>query len=227
VEAVGILGAVPLFSGLDRESLERISGIARRRRYDRGCPIFFEGEPGGSLLIIAAGAVKIFKVSEDGREKTLAILKAGDFFGEMSIFDGAPRSAAAQALSSCEVLVIDREAFLALMKSAPELATDIALALAERLRRTNEDLERLAFRDARGRIFDALLQLAKAHGEKAGVGVRIKLRLTHQELANYAGVTRETVTRVLAELEESRLVSVGDDKRVVIRDEDALRRLVT
>ncbi|MDI7247157.1 MAG: Crp/Fnr family transcriptional regulator [Bacillota bacterium] len=222
-----ILGTVPLFSGLDQAGLAKLSGIARRRRYERGSPIFFEGDPGGSLLIIAAGAVKIHKVSEDGREKTLAILEAGDFFGEMSIFDGAPRSAAAQALSNCEVLIIDRDPFLGLMKSTPGLATDIALTLAERLRRTNEDLERLAFRDARGRIIEALLQLARAHGERAAQGVRLKVRLTHQELANYAGVTRETVTRVLAELHDSRLVAVEDDRRLVIQNEDALRGLVT
>lgn len=226
-EPVEILGAVPLFSRLDQASLAKLSGIARRRRYERGSPIFFEGDPGGSLLIIAAGTVKIHKVSEDGREKTLAILEAGDFFGEMSIFDGAPRSAAAQALSDCEVLIIDRDPFLALMKSTPGLATDIALALAERLRRTNEDLERLAFRDARGRIIETLLQLARSHGERVAQGVRLKVRLTHQELANYAGVTRETVTRVLAELHDSRLVAVEDDRRLVIQNEDALRELVT
>jgi len=221
-----ILRTVPLFSRLDHASLEKLSGIACKRRYGRGSHIFLEGDPGGFLLIIAEGQVKIHKVSEDGREKTLAILEAGDFFGEMSVFDGAPRSASAQALSDCEVLIIDREPFLALLKTTPGLAADVALALVERLRRTNDDLERLAFRDARGKVVEALLQLAEAHGERVACGLRLKVKLTHQELANYAGVTRETVTRVLAELGEAGLVTVDRGRRLVIRDEEALREVL-
>lgn len=226
-DPISVMGAIPLFSRLDRASLERLLTIARKRRYARGHLIFFEGDPGGSLLIIVSGVVKIYKVAEDGREKTLAILEAGDFFGEMGVFDGAPRSAAAEALSDCELLIIDRGPFVDLMKTTPGLATDVALALAERLRRTNEDLERLAFRDARGRVIEALLQLSRAHGEKTGPRVRLTVRLTHQELASYVSVTRETVTRVLAELQDSHLVSIDADRRIVIQDEDGLRSLVT
>lgn len=226
-DTAAILRGIPLFSRLDDPGLSRLAGIVRRRRYDRGSPIFFEGDPGGSLLVIVCGSVKIHKIAEDGREKTLTMLEAGDFFGEMSIFDGAERSASAEALADCEVIVIDRERFLDLLKSAPGIAADIALALADRLRRTNEDLERLAFRDARGRVTEALLQLARAHGEPTAQGLRLKIRLTHQELANYAGVTRETVTRILAELQNNGLVAINADRRVVIRDEDGLRSLVT
>lgn len=227
LDPIAVLGSVPLFSRLDRISLERVSRIARRRRYRRGSTIFFEGDPGDSLLIIVSGAVKIYKAAEDGREKTLTILEKGDFFGEMGVFDGAPRSAAAEALSDCEVLIIDRSRFLDLLDATPGLATDVALALAERLRRANDDLERLAFRDARGRVIEALLQLSRAHGERTDRGVRLTLRLTHQELASYIGVTRETVTRLLAELQESRLVLVDTGRRIVILNEDGLRSLIT
>lgn len=226
-DPISVMATIPLFSRVDRASLERLRGISRKRRYGRGSPIFFEGDPGDCLVIIASGVVKIHKAAEDGRQKILAILEAGDFFGEMGVLDGAPRSAAAEALSDCEVLILDRNRFLDLLKTTPGLATDVALALAERLRRTNEDLERLAFRDARGRVVEALLQLSRAHGEKTSLGVRLTVRLTHQELASYAGVTRETVTRVLAELQDSRLVSVGADRRIIIRNEDGLRGLVT
>ncbi len=221
-----VLGTIPLFSGVDRAGLDEISRIARRRRYRRGSSIFFQGDPGDSLIVILSGAVRIFGVAEDGREKTLSILEKGDFFGEMGVLDGAPRSAGAEALRDCEVVIIDRARFVGLLKTAPGLATDVLLALVERLRRTNQDLERLAFRDARGRVVEGILQLSLAHGEQTGAGVRFSLRLTHQQLASYIGVTRETVTRVLSELQDAGLVVFDGEKRIVVPDPDGLRNLV-
>ncbi len=227
LDPVAAIRSVPLFSALDQAALERICGIARRRRYKRGSAIFFEQDPGDSLLVIMRGTVKIYKASEHGQEKTLALLEAGDFFGEMGVFCGAPRSASAEALSDCEVLVIERDRFLELMNGFPGLAAGVALALAERLRRTDEDLGRLAFRDARGRVVEALLQLSGTHGEPAGHGVRLTLRLTHRELANYAGVSRETATRLLTELQDSGLVALDEERHIIIRDEDGLRAFIT
>ncbi|MGE5576791.1 MAG: Crp/Fnr family transcriptional regulator, partial [Syntrophothermus sp.] len=199
---LALLREVPLFAGMNDTEFTRLAGIAHERRYPRNAVIFFADEPGDALFVIKAGSVKIYLLADDGREKTLAIFGKGDFFGEMALLDERPRSAIAETLEDTHLLVVDKADFSRLLESTPGMALKIIQVLTERLRQANAQLEGLAFADVRTRVAAALARLASEHGVAVEGGVRIGLKLTHQQLANLVGTSRETVTRILCELQD-------------------------
>ena len=225
-ENVRFLRQVTLFSGLPPAGVARAAAAARERVYRKGSSIFFEGDPGEAMFIIKEGAVKIYKLSPDGKEKTLAIISRGDCFGEMSLLDGLPRSAAAQALEDSRLLMLPREDFLELVASDPGVALKIIQVLAARLRAADQQIEYLAFGDARGRVASTLLDLGRKHAMPGPNGYTIDIRLTHQELANLSGVTRETASRILSEFEEDGLIRI-QEKSIVILSEEGLRSVAS
>lgn len=208
------LRQVALFSALDEEALTSIAQVTTQREVPRGEILFFEHDPGDALYMIRTGAIKIYRVGEDGREKTLTLLEPGSAFGEMALLDDEPRSAVAQALESSRLLVLSRDDFRRVLSERPAMAQAVIRELSRRLRRTNAQLMDLVFRDVRTRVGKVLLELADRYGEPHDNGVRIELKLTHQELANLVGTSRESVTRVLAELQDERII--GFDGRTLL-----------
>ncbi|MDI3280622.1 MAG: Crp/Fnr family transcriptional regulator [Bacillota bacterium] len=223
-QASSFLARVPIFASLDEEDLHRLLAIAGERTYRKGSTIFFENDPGEALYVILAGRVKVYKLAADGREKILAILGPGEYFGEMSLLDGLPRSASTEAMETTRLLMIQRQEFLSLLSAHPSLALKVIAELSRRLRQANAQVEELAFLDVRGRVARGLLALVAAHGSPHPAGQRIDLRLTHKELASYCGAARETVTRVLLELQDSGAIEV-DGHRIVVVDRAALEEL--
>ena len=207
---------VPLFSELSPSELEQVATLSSPRSCRRGETIFLENDPGDALYIIQSGLVRIYRVAEDGREKTLAILTDGDFFGEMALMDEMPRSAVAQAREPTQLLAIHKQDFERLLAQNPHLSRAIITSLSRRLRAANEQLLGAVFLDVRERVHRILKVLAAEHGHPhPGGGRIIGLRLTHQELANLAGTSRETVTRVLAEMQDEGLIR-WQDRRLVL-----------
>ncbi|NPV81310.1 MAG: Crp/Fnr family transcriptional regulator [Firmicutes bacterium] len=220
------LRQVELFSDLSDEELARVAAIAQERIYKKGNHIFFEGDPGGAMFIVKDGAVRIYRLSAGGREKTLAMVSRGDCFGEMSLLDAFPRSAGAQALEDARLIMISREHFLDIMASIPKIALKVIRVLTARLREADQQIEYLSFGDARSRIVSTLLDLLRKHSRPGPYGYTIDLKLTHQELANLSGVTRETASRILAELESDGLIQIHE-KNIIIIDEKSLRSLLS
>lgn len=206
--ASGILRAIPLLAALSDADLGLIYKLAAVKSYRRGDVIFFEDDPGDALHVVLDGIVRIYRLADDGREKTLAYLSEGEFFGEMAILDGGARSAVAQALDTTRTLALYRKDFTALLASHPHISLEIIKVLSQRLRQTNAQLMDVIFRDARGRVLSSLYDLGQKHGTKANGGTLINLNLTHQEIANLAGTARETTSRVLAELQDEGMVQV-------------------
>lgn len=197
-----VLARVPLFGGLSSEELQLVASAAVRRRQSRGSVIFFEREPGDALYIIEEGQVRIYRVAEDGREKTLALLSEGDFFGEMALIDDEPRSAIAEATEPTVLLAIHKRDVHNLIHANPSIALSMIKGLSRRLRETNRQLMDAVFLDVRGRLLRLLLELDGRYGKPHDGGRLIDIRLTHQELANMVGTSRESVTRVLTELQD-------------------------
>lgn len=204
---VDFLKRVPILAGLDDDDLHRLSQLLQPRQYRKGEIVFLKDDPGDALYLIQRGAVKIYLTAEDGTEKTLAILQAGEFFGEMALLDDEPRSAMAEALEPCQLLALTKGEFTALLMAHPTMALKIIRTLCARLRRMNAQVEALRSQDAASRIMNALMDLARRHGRDTPRGRRIELKLTHQELANLAGTSRETVTRLLCSLQEEGVVA--------------------
>src|SRR5579884_4021899 len=196
---VALLAATPLFAVLPTEEQNELARSTRMRQYQRGEVIFRKDDPGYTLYVIASGAVKISISSVDGDEIILAIFSAGQFFGEMALFDEQPRSADAEALETTEVLTVQREDLLRVLERRPRMAiVQLLKVLGERIRATDELLQDAAFLDIPARLAKRLLDLAEQHGERVPTGVRINLRLTQQDLASMIGARRENVNRALA-----------------------------
>jgi CRP-like cAMP-binding protein len=199
---------VALFANLDPVQLQALSKVAGVRHFKAGETILRESEPGDQFFVIARGEVKVFVDSPDGREVVLTHLQAGEFFGEMALFDGETRSASVTALADSELVVVSRDDFLAALAADFGLTRRILQTLSARLRRSNEVIESLALQDVGGRLARYLVRLADASGQQPVDGFYAVHRPTHQEIANSIGATRETVTRMLKQFEDRKLIRI-------------------
>lgn len=190
-----------MFADLRDEILEKIFSLMQKRLYKRNNMILMEEDAGDTLFILNQGSVKITRLSDDGREVILSILGDGDFFGEMSIFDGESRSANVIALEDSEVFVLKRGDFLDLLEKHPKIAIALLQELAIRLRRSDQQIEGLSLSDAESRIAMSIIRLAEDLGVIKLGQVIIDNLPFQQDVANMAGTSRETVSRMLKLLE--------------------------
>jgi CRP-like cAMP-binding protein len=222
--AVAALAAVPLFAGLDSAALESLARAVRPRRFRRGEVVFHLGDPGDALFVVSTGAVKITLPSESGDEAIIATLRPGDFFGELALLDGAPRSATAVALEPTETLVLPREPFRALVAMEPAIRDALLAALARELRRLTVHVEELHFLDIAGRLAARLAHLAAEHGKPGPDGaLRLDAPLTQTDLASMVGCTRQSVNKLLGLFVGDGLIAL-DREAIVVLDLDGLLR---
>jgi CRP/FNR family cyclic AMP-dependent transcriptional regulator len=221
--AVTALAKCPLFTHASLGTLESVAGNLRRRRFRRNEVIFHQGDPGDSLHIVAAGAIKIVLPSAEGEEAIIATLRVGDFFGELSLLDGAPRSATATALEPCETLVLARPIFLQLLADDPGLRDALLTGLSRELRRLTAHVEELHFLDLAGRLAMRLTRLARDAVPDRNSDVSLDWPYTQSDLAAMIGGTRQSVNRLLSSLVEDGLLRIEPDK-IVITDVEALSR---
>jgi CRP/FNR family transcriptional regulator, cyclic AMP receptor protein len=221
--AVEVLARCPLFAKGSRSILESLAGTLRRRRFRRGEVIMHQGDPGDSLHIVAAGAVKILLPSAEGEEAIIATLRPGDFFGELALLDGAPRSATATALEASDTLVLPRPVFMELLDTLPGLRDALLAGLAHELRRLTGHVEELHFLDLAGRLAMRLTRLARETSPDAHGEIRLGWPYTQSDLAAMIGGTRQSVNRLLSELVDDDLIRIEPDA-LVISDLDELAR---
>ena len=221
---VQALAAVPLFAGLAAPALESLARAVRSRRFRRGEVVFHLGDPGDALFVVSGGAVKITLPSEAGDEAIIATLRAGDFFGELALLDGAPRSATATALEPTETLVLPRDRFRDLVATEPAIRDALLAALARELRRLTVHVEDLHFLDIAGRLAARLARLATDQGQRAADGtIRLDAPLTQTDLASMVGCTRQSVNKLLGLFVRDGLVAI-DHEAIVVLDLDGLLR---
>lgn len=213
------LGRVPLFANLSDVELARVAAAARERTYPKNSVILFEDDPGDALYVVSRGQVKVVLIGEDGREVILAVLREGDFFGEMSLIDDQPRSAHVIALEDSDLLVLRRQEFLQCIAEVPRIALRLLQTLSRRLRRADDQIGGLVLLDVNGRVAQLLLQLAEEHG-----GARIPRKITHHQIAQMIGSSRETVSRTIRDLGDRGLIEVTR-QAILIRDAAGLRAL--
>ena len=199
-EALDSLRTIPLFSSVSDEDLESIASLLIDRRFPKHKTIVEEGLPGDYMYVIREGRVKVTKLSGDGREKILELLETGSFFGEMSLLDSAPRSASVKALTEVRVLALARNDFLKVLRRSPDLALAVIQELTQRLRQQDEQASALSFQRVKERTQGLLVRLAR---DDAGVPGRLATpSLTHQQIADMIGTSRETVTRAVKGLKQ-------------------------
>jgi CRP/FNR family transcriptional regulator, cyclic AMP receptor protein len=223
VQYVDFLRKVSLFSELKEDELRQIAGVVREQHYRKNVTIFHINDPGNALFILKSGMVKITIEDQSGREIILRILYPTEFFGEMALIDGMPRSATVTTQEPSDALIIYREQFISLIEKSPKILLDMAAVLSRRLRKVNELIRSLAFYDVYGKVARVLLNLAAERGRTTGLGTVIDLRLTQQELAELAGMSRETMTRTLRDFQQAGCVRI-DAGIITILETDMLQR---
>ncbi|HBZ72840.1 MAG TPA: hypothetical protein DEP35_25145 [Deltaproteobacteria bacterium] len=212
-EALESLRAIPLFSQVSDADLELIASLLIERRYARNTTIVEEGLPGDYMYVIREGRVKVTKLSDEGREKILNFLDEGGFFGEMALLDRAPRIASVKTLKPVRLLALSRTDFLNALRTSPDLAMAVIQELVRRLREVDEQASSLSFQRVKERTKGLLRRLAQ---ESAGDPERrTTAALTHQQIADMIGTSRETVTRVVKELKQDGWLH-QDGKRYVV-----------
>jgi len=225
MEKFNLLAQVPLFSSLKPEQLKEVASRLIIRNYKRGATILYQDEPGSMLYIIVNGHVKITTVSPEGEELILAVLTDDDFFGELSLLDGQSHSASAIAMENTQVVTLNRDEFLEVISKNPEIVSNILVALSSRLRHTNTLFEDAVFLNLPARLSKRLLELGEKYGVKTSNGLKIELRLTQQDLANFLGASRVAINKLLHSLQDSGLIS-NDGKHITILRPSDLRNNV-
>jgi CRP-like cAMP-binding protein len=214
-----LLRSVPLFRGLTDKDLYEIAELLIERRFRARATVFEEGTVGEYMYVIREGQVKISKMSDDGREKILEIFGPGDFFGEMALLDQAPRSASVKSSTDCVLLALSRNDFMALLRRNPEIALELIREQTRRLRETDEEVRGLLFERVEGRTKRVLRRMATqsvaGFPDKGATDA-----VTHQQLADLVGTSRETITRVVKSLKRRGWLAQAGKQYVLLKDED-------
>jgi CRP/FNR family cyclic AMP-dependent transcriptional regulator len=221
-EIEGIAAKVPLFSCLSSMDRSALCRIMIHKKFSKGQTIVHEDDDEGqTFFVIVSGRVHVAVITAEGKSAILATLKPGDFFGEMAILDGEPRSASVIASEDCALLMLYRNMFLDILQRYPKITIQMLVEMSRRIRRANRHINTLSLMSVYGRVAEVLLQLAKDQGQRVREMIVIPNRPTHQVIADMAGTSRETVSRILSQLQKKRYIVI-DGKKLVILNEKKL-----
>ena len=210
------------FGQLNESDLDAVLSHSRAEHHPARELIFAKGSPGRSMMAVLRGSVKISLPSVAGREMVLAVLEAGEIFGEMALLDGNERTADATAITDCDLLVIDHRDFIPFLERRTDLCVVLLKLLCRRLRQTNEHVEGALFERLDVRLAKALVRLAVS-GEGSKPGPR-RIHITLTELAGMLGAARESVSRQLHAWQGEGLLQLGN-REIMIPDPAAIERL--
>lgn len=213
-----LLRTVPIFSELTDADITSLARLSSRRQYPKDTVVFFENEEGDFFFMIVAGRIKVTILGDDGREVILSILGPDDFFGEMALLDNEPRSATAIAVEDSELLSLHRHDFQSVLADNRSIMSALIKILVSRIRKANHQISTLALLDVYGRVARVIVDMARDEGRRLKDGRIAFRRATHQEIANRIGTTRETVTRMLKDLERQGMIHVEGREIVVQPD---------
>lgn len=199
-----MLGEIPLFSCLGEDALRDVESEAVRKRFPKNTVIFSKGDESDSLYVICKGRVKAVIHDEMGKEIVLSVIGSGECFGEMAALDGVPRSATIVTKEPTEILILHRDEFKRILSSNFDMLFTLLSVLLARLRRADEKIESLAFWNVHGRIANLLMELA----QPAGSEWVIREKMTHQEIADIVGSSRERVSKILKEIMDAGYISI-------------------
>lgn len=206
----------PLFAGLTSAQWHALQARMRRDEWPADSPIINQGDVAHRFFLIEAGRVNVVLYTEEGEEVILGVLSVGEYFGEMGLLDGQPRSASIVAVEPSRTLSLDREQFLTFLREIPDAAMNIFRGLCERLRFADRRIEDLATLDLAGRLVRVLEELTSRNGERMAQGIALPRRMTHQDLAGMVGASRARVTKTLAFLRRRGVVQ-RDKGRLILR----------
>lgn len=216
-ENLDIISKIAPFANLDRRYIAKMANTMLEKRYAKGEAVFTEGEECDGFYIVKSGKVRIYKLSSEGREQVLGMIKEGDFFGIVPLFDGGPYPANAEVCTDSVLIKIEKEPFLKTIAENPSISLNILSKIAKRARAFTTTVENLSLKDVKGRLFSFILDEIDKRGIKGKEGMVIDLGITHEEIAARLGTVREVVTRSLSRLQKEGKIKVESGKIVVLR----------
>ncbi len=210
---------------MSQEELSSLAALATLQEVRRRRVIFLPGDPGTSVFFVNGGRVKISRVTRDGKELTLAYRGPGEIFGELCLVDGGPRAEMAEAMENALVSEIPRAEFERLLETHPRMGLRLVKTLCERRRELENTVEKLVFHDVNAKLAELLLQLADDYGVDDARGTLVAVKITHQEMANLIGSTRETVSLTLSQFKRKKLIAT-EGRKIILSDREGLKALV-
>lgn len=212
-----VLARLPFLSSLSAEEFAILRTTFRKKTFAKNAMILGEEDTNRYMYVVVSGKVKVMRTGSDGKERIFAIHKRGDFFGEMAMLDGKTSPAAVVALEDTTVGLIEKEDFDRHLKTNPKVVEKIIEMLCSRLRESWLMLKVLSSSDAEQRVRTVLGLLADTHGVTDARGTIITMKLTHKEIAGYANLARETVSRLLTSLRKGEEIEILDSHQIVLK----------
>ncbi len=216
LKVIELLRNVSIFETLSDEVLEDLARRTKTQEYSAGSIVVYKDDPGDAIFFVSAGKLKAVLAGENGREIVLSSFREGDFFGEMSLLDGQPRSATVIALENSTLVILKRRDFVSHITSFPQTAINILTEMSLRLRKADDVIGNLALLDVYNRLCNQLSEIAEHDGEEVENGVLIPERPTHQELASMIGASRETVSRALGNFQRQNLIAIEGKSLILL-----------
>ncbi len=197
-----VLSQSQLFGGLPEDQLEEIKKVSVDKHFDKGEIIFFDGDEGVGFYLVIEGSVNVYKISSEGKEQILHIVKEGETIGAVPVFSGKSFPANARALSKSHLLFFPRELFIRLITNKPSLTMNILALLSMRLREFTVQIENLSLKEIPGRLAAYLLYLSHEQGNKDVIA----LNISKVQLANLLGTGPESLSRALGTMKSRKLI---------------------
>ncbi len=219
------LSQCDLFCRLHPDEIRRMESVSRMKKIKRGDPVYLPADSADGLLLVVSGRVKICHLTSEGKQSILVFVEPGEVFGELSVVDPTLRHEYAEACEATHLVLIPREEIQRVMRAYPDLTMGITKLIGLRRRRVERRLRNLLFHSNRERLVHLLLELVEQYGKLASDGIELNIKLSHQEMANIIGSTRETVTVVLGELQKEGMIEIAR-RRVKILNLQRLGRQV-
>ena len=216
---------IRLFDGISPSEMQEMEKITRMEEVKKRQPLYLSGDPSRNVYLLKQGRVKIANTSPSGKGVTFEILEPGEIFGELDVLEDARRSTSAEALDDALICVIPRKDFDQYLAMHPAVMFKLTKLIGLRLKKIQSRVEDLVFRDVPARLAHLLSELSKTEGIVNKQGIRLKAKLTHQEMANLIGCSRETVSTTMGQFRDDGLIQI-DGRTITIVNEKGLTRLL-
>lgn len=217
---------VSLFTSLSDNDLNKVVNLITKESFKKGDIIFSEGEIFDKLFIINNGSIKVYTYTKDGKEQILYILKEGDFLGDLNLLKKDILKFNAMALESTNMCIIHKDDFDTLIKTNPEISIKVLEYAHDRIASLENLVQTLTTKDVEVRLASLLINLSNTFGIKTNIGIEITLPLTREDMANFIGVTRETISRKLSYFQSQNIIEIFENKTILIKDITILKELI-
>lgn len=213
---------VPIFSTLSPDEMGKVTDLIYRKQYVKGEFLFMEGSKLESLIFINKGQVKAFRNTQEGKEQILYIFSEGDFLGEKNILQHHTATYHVEALADTHICMIHKKDFQQLLRVFPDIGFKIMEELCNRLERLESIIESMGAKNVEARVNMVLVEFAKKYGKQHSKGILVDLPLSREGIANYIGLTRETVSRKMSLLQDEGIIEAVGNKKIIVKDPKAL-----